>query len=382
MTQTVIAQKKGEPHQEFQNKEFDVNVGALLGLLKKNWKIIGISPIIFALVALLISFLVPPAYTATTNFLPPQQQNAAASMIQSLGALGGIAGGAAGLKNPTDQYISFLKSRSLQDSLIDRFKLQDRYDQKYREDTRVKLNLNTIIASGKDGIITINSTDRDPKFAAVLANAHVEEFQVLLNRLAVTEAQQRRMFFEKQLIQTKEALSKADLALRASGVDASTLKSNPQASIETISRLKATITATEIKLSSLRSYLADGAAEVRQAQTELLALRNQLSKAEQNDVTPSANTSDYVSKYREYKYQETLYDMFARQYELAKVDESREGSVVQVLDKALPPEKRSKPVRLPFLIIGGLVGFIFSLAFLLFRHKNYKNIFLRTKAAV
>jgi capsule polysaccharide export protein KpsE/RkpR len=277
---------------------------------------------------------------------PQQQQSSAAAMLAGLGALGGLAGAASGLKNPADQYVAFLKSRSVQDALIDRFKLTERYDEKFKQDTRKSLEKNVQIAAGKDGLITIDVDDRDPQFSAQLANAHVEELGKLLNRLAVTEAQQRRMFFERQLNNAKDNLTKAEQALKSSGVNSSALKANPGAAVEGLAKLKATITAQEIKLASMRGYLTESAPDFKQAQTELSAMRGQMARAEKEDSgAGSGGDSDYIAKFRDFKYHETLFDLFAKQFEMARVDESREGAVIQVLDVAQTPERKSKPKK-------------------------------------
>lgn len=288
-------------------------------------------------------------------------------MLQNLGALGGLAGAATGLKNPADQYVAFAKSRSVQDALVDRFKLMDRYETKFREDARKTLDGNLLIASAKDGLITIDASDRDPAFAAQLANANVEELDKLLSRLAVTEAQQRRLFFEKQLARAKDTLIKAEQALTASGVNSSALKATPGAAVESMAKLKAGITVQEIKLGSMRGYLAESAPEFKQAQTELAAMRSQMARAEQQEPTADSNKgdSDYIGRYRDFKYHETLFELFTKQYEMARVDESREGAVIQVVDMAQPPERKSKPKKaqmamLTTLAVGfGLLLFVF-----------------------
>jgi capsule polysaccharide export protein KpsE/RkpR len=235
----------------------------------------------------------------------------------------------------------------VQDALIGRFKLMERYESKYKENARKELVENVQIASGKDGLITIDASDKDPAFAAQLANAYVEELGHLLGRLAVTEAQQRRMFFEKQLNNTKDNLTKADQALKASGINSNVLKSNPEAAVEGLAKLKATIAAQEIKLASMRGYLTESAPDFKQAQTELAAMRSQMARAEKEE--PAANgtgaNSDYISKFRDFKYHETLFELFAKQYEMARIDESREGAVIQVVDVALPPELKAKPKK-------------------------------------
>lgn len=349
--------------------EDDISLLDLLQTIVDNLKLLVLGPLVAGLLALGISFAVPPTYTANVKFLPPQQQqSAAASMLASLGGLGGLAGAAAGLKNPADQYIAFLKSVRVQDALIARFRLQDRYETKFKTDTRTLLAGNARTTSGKDGIISIEVDDTDPQFAADLANAHVEELQKLLAQMAVTEAQQRRAFFEKQLGLVKDKMLAAELALRATGINGNVLKSNPTSAVAVVAALKAQVTAQEVKLGAMRGYLAETAPDFKQALTELANLRSQVRKQEQDEPasgrsgTNGIGDNDYVAKYREFKYQETLFELFAKQFEIAKIDESREGAVIQVLDAAQPPERKSKPKKALIAVISALAaGFVLLL---------------------
>jgi uncharacterized protein involved in exopolysaccharide biosynthesis len=331
------------------SEDDEISLLDLLQVVADNLRLLVLVPLVAGLLALGISFAIAPTFTATTKFMPPQQQQSgAAAMLAGLGALGGLAGAAGGIKNPADQYVSFLKSRSVQDALVDRFKLTERYETRFREDARKTLDVNVQIAGGKDGLITIDASDTEPQFAAQLANAHVEELSKLMNRLAVTEAQQRRLFFEKQLSNAKDNLVKAEQALKSSGVSSSALKASPVAAVEGLAKLKAGITAQEIKLASMRGYLTESAPDFKQAQTELSAMRGQIARAEREEpAATGANSgdSDYISKYRDFKYFETLFELFAKQYEMARVDESREGAVIQVVDTAQPPERKSKPKK-------------------------------------
>ncbi|ABD68968.1 lipopolysaccharide biosynthesis [Rhodoferax ferrireducens T118] len=346
------------PNIETVEEDDEISLLDLLQVVADNLRLLVLAPLTAGLLALGISFAIAPTFTATTKFMPPQQQqSAAASMLSSLGALGGLAGAATGLKNPADQYVAFLKSRSVQDVLIDRFKLMERYESKLKTDARTTLEGVSKIASGKDGLITIDVDDKDPAFAAQLANAYVEELGRLLDRLAVTEAQQRRVFFEKQLTNAKDNLIKAEQALGASGVNSSVLKSTG-AAVEAVARLRAQITGQEVKLASMRGYLTESAPDFKQAQTELSALRGQLARAEQSEPATDSASSDYIAKFRDFKYYETLFELFAKQYEMARIDESREGAVIQVLDAAQPPERKSKPKKALIALMTTLaVGF-------------------------
>jgi uncharacterized protein involved in exopolysaccharide biosynthesis len=346
----------------------EISLLDLLQTIVDNLRLLILGPLLVGLAALGISFAMAPTFTASVKFLPPQQQqSAAASMLASLGGLGGLAGAAAGLKNPADQYLAFMKSNSVQDALIERFQLQERYEKKFKTDTRTALTGSTRASSGKDGLISVEIDDKDPKFAAELANAYVEELQKLLAKLAVTEAQQRRMFFEKQLFQVKEKLTEAEQALRATGVSSSVLKSNPTSALVAVAGLKAQVTAQEVKVGAMRGYLADTAPDFKQAMTELANLRAQLAKQEKDEPATAAGQGDYVAKFREFKYQETLFELFARQFEMAKVDESREGAVIQVLDAAQPPERKSKPKKALIAIIATLAAGFALLLFVFIR---------------
>ena len=355
-----------------QNEDDEISLLDLLLVVVENLRLLVLGPLAVGLVALGISFMITPTYTAKTQFLPPQQQQSSASaLVQALGvgAIGGLGAGL-GIKNPADQYIAFLKSQSIQDAMIDRFDLLKRYDTKFRVDARKELLENTKISSGKEGIITLELDDQDPKFAAEMANAYVDELRRLMNRLSLTEAQLRRSFFEKKLKEAKENLSAAEESLRGTGVNSGVLKTSPGAAVEVVARLKAGVTVQEVKVASMRGYLADTSPEFIQAMKELSVLKAQLTNAEKSDT--ASGDGLYVSRYREFKYQETLYELFAKQYELARVDESREGAAVQVVDNAQPPEKKSKPKKALFAAIASLAsGFLFLL-FAFFR-KAYFN---------
>lgn len=331
----------------------EIDLLDLLQVVADNLRLLIVGPLAAGLVALGISFLIPPTFTATTTFLPPQQQQSGAvAMLQSLGALGGVAGLASGIKTPADQYVAFVESHSVKDALIDRFKLIERYDVKYRDDARKKLGTEKVRVSAgrKDGLVTIEVDDRDPKFAAEMANAHIDELTKLLGRLAVTEAQQRRVFFEEQLKKAKEGLTAAEVALKGTGISEAAVKASPTAAVGAVASLMAQVAAKEVQISAMRGYLTEGAPDFKRAQAELGALRSQLARTDK-DSTPANGGGDYVAKYRDFKYYETLFELMAKQYEIARIDESREGAVIQVVDKALPPERKSKPKKALIAVI-------------------------------
>jgi uncharacterized protein involved in exopolysaccharide biosynthesis len=340
----------------------------LLLPLIESWKLWIFGSLAVGLAALGAAFLMTPSFTARTSFLPPQQaQSGMASALASLGGLAGLAGAAGGIRSPADQLLALMQSTTAQDRLIDQFKLIDLYDVKYRFEARKVLEKNTRMAIGKkDGLISVEVDDASPQRAAEMANAYVEELRRMTSVLAVSEAQQRRLFFEKELKDARDQMAKAQQALQATGFNLGALRAEPKAAAEGYARLKADITAAEVKLRILRDSLADSAPEVQRQLAGLSELRNQLARLEQS--AESNVGPDYVTKYREFKYRETLFELFAKQYEIARVDESREGALIQVVDVAMPPEYKSKPKRAFIAVAATMLAFLLLGMYILVRH--------------
>jgi len=334
-----------------------------LSLARRKWLII-LGPVVLGLLCLGYAFLITPTFTARTAILPPQQQQSSATAL--IGQIASLGLGSAGIKSPADQYVALMQSTTVLDRLIDRFKLMEVYEAKYRHLARKRLVADTeITVTKRGGLITVAVDDVDPARAADIANAYIDELRTLTDRLALSEAQQRRVFFEGHLKQARDDLAGAQRALGSSGFGQGALKAEPKAAAESYARLRAELTAAEVKLQGLRGSLTDTNPEVQQQQALVSALRGQLGAIERS--TAPSTDADYVSKYREFKYQEALFEMFARQYELARIDESREGALIQVVDPATPPEWKSKPSRLAYGLVGALIGFLVLVSWVLMR---------------
>lgn len=327
--------------------EDEITAGEYAQALLQRWKLMVGAPLAAALLALGASYLIKPTFTATTSFLPPQQQQggAAAGALASLGALAGLSGG---MRNTGDQYVFFVKSRSVTDRMVERFDLKTVYDEELLHDARLKLLARTQVSLGKkDGIVTVEVDDHDPKRAADMAAAYVEELRKLTAGLTLTEAQQRRTFFEAQLQQVRNKLDAAQAALQGSGLSAGVIKAEPKAAVESLAKLRAEATAAEVRLQVLRNSFADSAPEVQQQLAAIGRLRSEIARSGEAD---SSSAGGYVGAYREFKYQEALFDLIARQYELARIDESRDGGQLQIIDAAQVPERKSKPKRSLFML--------------------------------
>jgi uncharacterized protein involved in exopolysaccharide biosynthesis len=374
--------RKDASAEENTSADDEISLLDLLIVLAKHKRIVLGVPFAAAIAAAVVSLLLPNIYTGTTRILPPQQSASAASALLNqlggaLGGLGGLAGGALGVRNPNDLYVGMLRSRTIADNLISRFDLGKVYDESRLSDARKRLEKETLIAAGKEGIITVEVDDRDPKRAAELANAYVDELMKLTRVLAVTEASQRRLFFEQQLLQAKDNLTAAELAARKGLQKGGLAQVDAQgrSMIEVTARLRAQISVKEVQIGAMRTFAAEGNPELQRTQQELEALRRELGRVEGSSPTAAlgkgdatGNTGlDNLGRLRDVKYYEFLYELLAKQYELAKIDEAKDATVVQVMDKAIEPDRKSKPRRSLIVLLFGVLAFLASILWVFLR---------------
>jgi uncharacterized protein involved in exopolysaccharide biosynthesis len=377
---------------DMDEKREEINLLDYITVLLK-WKklILGIT-LGSAIITLLISLNMPPIYRAETVILPPQQSGSSLTMAL-LSQMGSpeIAGAATafGIKTPSDLYAEMLKSRTITDRVIDKFDLMKLYKVKYRQDARRKLLKETNVkVDRKSGLITISVEDKDPGRAAQMANAFVDELKNLTKGLAITEASQRRLFFEEQLKDVKIALERSEEELKGFGEKTGAIKVDEQAKaiIESIAQLRAQIAAKEVELKVMRTYSTPNNPDLQRAEEALRGLKIELAKLERKGGTnpdpllpagrlPEIGT-DYMRRLRDLKFNETLYELLTKQYELAKLDEARDAVVIQVMDKAVPPEKKTKPKRRQMVMIATITGFFFSVFaafFMEYKEKAYSD---------
>jgi uncharacterized protein involved in exopolysaccharide biosynthesis len=371
-----------ENDRESARDDESLDVFDLLVAIGKRKRIVLGVPLAAAVLSAAVSFVLPVQYTATTRILPPEQSQSSAAMLLSqlggtLGGLGNLAAGAS-LKSPSELYASMLGSRTVADDLIRRFDLLRVYDEEYPSRARKALEKRTDIKSERSGIITLEYTDRDAKRAADIANAYVDELTKLTQTLAIGEASQRRLFFDRQLEREKDRLADAEVALKRTQEQTGLIKLDEQgkALIEAIGRMRAQIAAKEVQLAALRTFSNPNSPDYVRGEAELTGLQVQLSKlegsgsAKPGDVlVPAARVPEsgleYVRRLRDVKYHETLFELLAKQLELAKLDEAHEGSLVQVMDRAIPPDRRSSPKRTLIVVIATLAAAFAAVAWAL-----------------
>jgi uncharacterized protein involved in exopolysaccharide biosynthesis len=357
----------------------------LLIILSRRKQIILRTTLATAVLAAMVSLLLPNRYIATANILPPEQSpSLAASMIGQLGALGAMAQKDLGLKNPNDLYVGMLRSRTSEDALIRRFDLLRVYRDKKMSDGRRDLESATSIVLGKEGFITISVEDKDRSRAPQIANAYVEQLRKLTQDLAVTEAGHRRLFFERQLELTKNKLADAEQALKETEQKTGLIQLDGQAKaiIESVVKLRALIAAKEVELHAMRLFSTEQNPDVMLGEQLLSGLRTQLVLLERqsggpgNIQVPVGNVPEaglqYVRKLRDVKYAETIFEILAKQYEAARLDEAKTAAIIQVLDPAIEPDRKSSPPRSLIVVIVTLLGFFGSAGCILLAEALYR----------
>lgn len=340
----------------------------LIILAKHKRKIISL-PIFAMAASLAISFAMPDVYRATTKLLPPQQSaSSAAALLSQLGGVASAVVGGSALKNPADLYVGMLQSRTIADHLISKYKLQKIYDVSTMEKARKQLENASTIAVGKDGIISIDVEAEDKILATRIANSYVDELFAMTKVLALTEAAQRRVFFERQLENAKNNLANAELALKK-GMDTRgviSVDADSRARLETMGRLRAQVSAKEIQLNSMRAFLTPNNSDFKRVQEELTSLRAELSRLENGnggDETDAGNKQvglQSIKLLRDVKYYQMLYELLAKQYEVARLDEAKDPSIIQVLDPAVEPENKFKPKRGIIVLVTGVLSLILA----------------------
>jgi len=345
----------------FSKVEDEINLLDLLLVLVRNKRLIlGICATTLVLTTV-ITLLIPNIYTATARILPPQQEKSSLGTLMGgmsdLAVLAGLSvGGGSG-----DLYVGMLQSRTVADAIIDRFDLMSVYREKYRVHTYEELKEHAAIALGKkDGIITISVEDKDPQRAAAMANAFVEEIKRLNVRLNLSSAGRERAFLEERLVLVKEDLRRTEETLKKFQEENRAIKIDDQATamIESISRLRAELASKEVEVGVLLTYQTEQNSQVKALREAISQIKAQLRRLEQapggqalaedrfisTSEVPALGVQ-YARLLRDFKIQETLFELLTKQFEVAKVSEAKATSTIQVIDEAVVPDRKSKPTR-------------------------------------
>jgi len=376
------------------NQQAEISLTEVFGTLAAHAKTVLWAALAAGVVSAGVAFLIPVEYTAEAVILTPQQPqpsfsamaqlaggNAVSGLgLSSLGLLTGL-----GLHNPSDLYVGILESRTIADALISRFHLKQVYDDKYTQNARKHLARRTSIKAGKDTLIHIRIDDRDPVRAAQLANAYVEELSQRNATVALTDASQRRLFFEQQVTKEKDLLAKAEDALRETQQFTGLVEPGSQAGalIRSASQLNAEILSREAEVAGMHTFLADDNPRFQMVNRQLAALRAELAKLESGEHvagTPEVPVGKlpqaalaYLRKYRDVRYHESLYEVLSKQYEAARLDEAKAAPLIQVVDAAVVPEKKSWPPRTIIILTSIFLAAVIACCWILVTNRQARQ---------
>ena len=366
-------------------EEGEVDLIELARLFLREKKIIlRFVAVSVVLTAAVVYLVMKPIYTAEALFLPPQNTpgSSVAQMAGQIGPLGAL-GALGGLKSPGELYVGILGSRTVADSLIKKFDLQKVYKSKTLSDSANRLKKRTVFTVGKtSSLVKISVEDHDPKRAADLANGYLDALYEQNGRLALTEASQRRLFFEEQLEREKNGLANAEVDMKKTQEQTGLIMPTGQAQveIEEMAQIRAQISSREVELAAFRQGATDQNPQVVRLQMQITGLQQQLQKLQSdpsqrqagNIQLPTAKVPEfeleYIRKQRELRYHETLFEMVAKQYEAARLDESRDAPLLQIIDRAVVPDHKSGLPRSLIVFAGGLLGGFIGIVWVILKY--------------
>jgi capsule polysaccharide export protein KpsE/RkpR len=340
------------------------------------------------IVSTIIAFLIPRKYDSTVRLMPPDSGDAGMMMAALAGrAVGGgsataapaaglasLAGSVLGMKNTGALFVDLLRSRTVQEHIVDRFNLQSVYWERYKQDAREVLDDRTEVKEDrKSGVITLTVRDRNRQRAHDMAQAYVDELNTLLAKVSTSSARRQRIFIENRLVTVKADLEKAEREFSSYASKNTTLdvKEQAKAMVESAAILQGQLIAAQSELQGLEQIYTGNNVRVRAGRARVEELRNQLQKMTGTDASlePDAPKSDalypsirelplrgvqWADLYRRTKIQETVFELLTQQYEMARIQEAKEIPTVNIVDPPNVPEKKSFPPI--WLVIGGLTA--------------------------
>jgi uncharacterized protein involved in exopolysaccharide biosynthesis len=368
-----------------------VSAVSKLRLIWDHRKIVIRSTLAGLVVATLVAFSIPKRFNSTTRLMPPDTQSSSglammAARSGQLGGLGALAGEALGMKSSGALFVGILRSRTVEERLVERFQLGRVYGIRLSEDACKKLEGDTSISEDrKNGIITITVTDHDPRRAAALAGAYVEELDRLVAQLSTSAAHRERVFLEERLTAVKKDLDAASeqfgqFASKNTAID---IQAQGRAMVDAAARLQGELIAAQSELEMLKQIYTESNVRVRATQARISELQRQLQKMGGEQTTTGRNATQsadplypsirelpllgvtYADLLRRTKIEETVYEILTQQYELAKVQEVKETPSVKVLDPATAPERKSFPPRLVIMSLGTFLSLAFAVVWVL-----------------
>ncbi len=361
-------------------------------LLQRKWtvaKVVGV----FVSIGVILCFALPIRYTSTAQLMPPQKIDSLSDMLTAQLGIGSLveSAGSSFLKDPNAIYVGILQSRPIEDAIIKKFDLMHLYRKRSMRDCRKELEDRTDIESEKTSLVSISVKDRDPQRAADLVNAYIAEFRALTTSVTLQETARRRLFYEEQLNKQKDALALAEANLNQVQKNKGMVHPmQAEVIMGTLAMLRAQIAAQEVEVEGLKSFSTERNSDLQLAEKELATMKAEAAQMAEhgssNDFSdlglkdvPDVGLS-FLRAAREVEYQQAVYTLLLKQYEAARLDESNEAYVIQVVEPAIAMDHISSPKYALILAISTILGFLFGVLWVILG-KRYDDAILDPVAA-
>jgi uncharacterized protein involved in exopolysaccharide biosynthesis len=362
-----------------------VNIYSYLAILVAYRRFVFLNLLGVCLIVALLSFLLPSWYRATTTVLPPGGETAL-----GLGAASSLLGGAPGfaaslslpfMATPSDIVAAILKSRAVGEAVIKEERLMEAYGTESVERALGELFSRVEIRVTPEGLISLSYEDRDRVRAAEVANRFMEQSDRIGRETSASQAKSARVFIEQRLTQTQEQLTRSEESLRKFQEEnkAILLDDQMRASIEKAAELKAQMVSSEIELNVLSKTMSPTHPGIRSLRSKIDETKKQLEileKGKDQDDPEGKTVLDVpfsevpslslklARLIREVKIQEGIFELLTRQYEQYKIQESKDTPTLQILDRAVPPERRARPKRALLVGLSGILSLFASMVFI------------------
>ncbi|MBD3162393.1 MAG: hypothetical protein GF346_08620 [Candidatus Eisenbacteria bacterium] len=342
------------------------------------------------LVTAIVMLFTPNVYTARgTILLEVSTGDLGSELAGELSALTGFRPQVPSM----DIYYSILRSRRVASAVADSLDLAHHYEtladspEKTEERTLSELKQKVRFHDPNVVTIAVEATDPDPKMAAAIVNAYLEELKLANKTLSLSRARRTRQLVDEALQQTLRDLEEARRRLGRFQAEHGVfeLDEQTQATLELIGTLQAQLVEAQTEREALRGFRQEGSAQMRSLDLRIEAIRSQINQLSGSvpggdDPDPAETTSESTPEERDYllpltrvpelaetysrilmdvKVLEAKYEVLATRLEQTKIEESQSIPSFEVLDEAERPYRKSGPNRKLYVLgalLAGLLG--------------------------
>ena len=326
-----------------------------------------------------ISLVLPKWYKAQAVVLSPVSSDTAISpMTNILGNLG--LGSVMGGDGNIFRYLAILKSRTLRGAVINKFDLIEHYKSKNEELALKSFDEYLFFEVGDENQVVVSMIDKDQDLVADLTNYIIYCLDSLNIELSVSNARNNRIFMEMRVNSIMDSLEyvSQNLAdfMKSKGI--LSLQDQVTIGVEQAAFLKSTIIQKEVELEvAIKSFGSDNPT------VNLLKFELQSLDSKYKDFTENNNVESLIPNFsevpdlqlkllkmqRQAEYYSRLIEYLGPMYEQQKFEEAKNIPTLQILDRAIRPELKTKPKRATIVILVFLLSTIIANTYVIIKEK-------------